>query len=140
MESDDARLVDCSWIVEGSMGAGRVLLRQAERGRRTSKIHEIKTNNLAGADLGRCTPVNRPTGLKMYECLQARVYLVWGCFWMSFQDVYWLHGMIFSFYNYWGVHTHRNDGVALFRKEIFFSCFEGINALVSMKQYTTIAD
>ena len=48
MESDDARLVDCSWIVEGSMGAGRVLLRQAERGRRTSKIHEIKTNNLAG--------------------------------------------------------------------------------------------
>ena len=88
------------------MGAGRVLLRQPERGRRASKIHAIKTNNLAGADLDVVRPVNRPTGLKMYECLQARVYLVWGCFWMSFQDVYWLHGTIFSFYNYWGVHTH----------------------------------
>ena len=84
MESDDARCVDCSWIVGGSMGAGRVLLRQPERGRRASKIHAIKTNNLAGADLGRCTPVNRPTGLKMYECLQARVHWVWGCFWWSF--------------------------------------------------------
>ena len=24
---------------------------------------------------------------------------------MSFQDVYWFHGTIFSFYNYWG-YTH----------------------------------
>ena len=64
MESDDARCVDCSWIVGGSMGAGRVLLRQPERGRRASKIHAIKTNNLAGADLGRCTSCQSSDGIE----------------------------------------------------------------------------
>ena len=64
MESDDARCVDCSWIVGGSMGAGRVLLRQPERGRRASTIHAIKTNNLAGADLGRCTSCQSSDGIE----------------------------------------------------------------------------
>jgi len=108
--------MDCSRSVGGSIGVGGVLLRQSERGRRSSKIQQLKTNNSTVQLLDVMTPFHLFDGIENMQMFTGPSEPGLGVLFMSSGDVYCSHKTVFSFYNFCRMYNDENDCVVLFGK------------------------